>query len=70
VGEPNWTAADLAAGYDAIRQAMTGQTVTFADRSWTSQDLDKLRALVASIAAVVNTSTYQRYRLAATSKGV
>jgi hypothetical protein len=65
-----WTSADLEACDAAIRQAMTGQTVSFADRSWTSQDLDKLRALRASIAAEVNASTYPRARWAAVSKGV
>lgn len=65
-----WTAADLDAIDAAIRQAAQGKTVTFADRSYTAQELDDLLALRAVIAAAVNTLTHQSSRFAAFSKGV
>lgn len=65
----NWTQADVDAGKAAILQALQGRTVTFADRSWTSQDLGQLRELVAQIERAVNTSS-RTFRLAQVSKGV
>lgn len=66
-----WSAADLVACDAAIRQAMLGQSVSFADRAWSSQDLEKLRALRSSIAADVNAGdTHYATRVAAHSKGV
>ena len=66
-----WTPADLDAIDAAIRQAMLGQSVSFADRAWSSQDLEKLRSLRSAIAADVNaTTTHYATRLAAHSKGV
>jgi hypothetical protein len=65
-----WTQADLDAINAAIRAAIKGKAVTFADRSWTSQDLPDLLTLKASIEQAVNPTTNPGYRLGTTSKGV
>jgi hypothetical protein len=63
-----WTQADLDAGKAAILQAMQGKTVSFGDRSWSSQDLKDLLAFVASIQTAVTGTSGSR--LAAFSKGL
>ena len=67
-----WSAADLVAIDAAIRQAMLGQSVSFADRAWSSQDLEKLRSLRAQILADQAKSLDAHYasRVAAHIKGV
>jgi hypothetical protein len=66
-----WSPADLVACDAAILQAMLGQSVSFADRAWSSQDLGKLLSLRSTIAAAVNAGdTHYATRFAAHSKGV
>ena len=69
MANPIWTQAFLDAAQAALLQALKGKTVTFADRSWTSQDIGELRELIAVIERSINTDS-RSYRLAATSKGV
>lgn len=68
----SWTTADRDAIKAAILQAAQGQTVTIADRSYTSQDIEDLQALLSAIEAdlVVQTTGVSRNRLAAFAKGV
>ena len=68
-----WTQANLEAIDAAILQAIQGKSVTFADRSWTSQDLAALRELRAEIAQALTATTAGgagSSRLAAVRKGV
>jgi hypothetical protein len=67
---PTWTADDLLAINAAIRQALRGRTVSFADRSWTSQDLDALRRLRDEIEAAVEAASRPRQYVAVTRKGL
>lgn len=66
-----WTSADLEAARTALLNAITtGKSVVFADRSWTSHDLPRLRELVADMERAVNaTSGASTSRLAAFRKG-
>lgn len=63
-----WTQADLDAGKRALLMAMKGQSVSFNNRSWTSQDLGKLQQLVATIERAVTVAP--THRLAGFRKGV
>jgi hypothetical protein len=65
-----WTQADLDAVNAAVLQALKGKTVSFADRSWTSQDLPELLKFKAAIEHAVNGVSSPGYRLGTTSKGV
>lgn len=64
-----WTAEDVATAKAALITALeTGQQVTFGGRSYTSHNLEALRAIVADMERQSSSSS-QRYRFAATSKG-
>ena len=64
-----WTAEELAAARAALIASLSsGKSVTFGGRSYTSHDLEDLRALIAEMERESST-TGQSYRLAATSKG-
>lgn len=57
---------------EAIRNAIQGKTIRFGDREYTSQDIDQLLALRATVATTdpATQATHQSSRFAAVSKGV